>query len=58
MPILISWLNTQNKIGFRSALDVKKARNLVFTWVSGLSWIAFDQILVVIGGLEPPTPAL
>ena len=42
----------------RTALDVKKAVNLVLIGVYGLYWTALELYLVVIGGLEPPTPAL
>ena len=41
-----------------AAMDRKKAGSSIVTWLSGLLWTTRDNELVVIGGLEPPTPAL
>jgi len=39
----------------RTALDVKKAANLVFIGVRGLCWTALDIYLVPAEGIEPST---
>ena len=34
-------------------MDVKKARSLVFTGLSGLLWTALDNLVVEVSGIEP-----
>lgn len=41
----------------RTVTDVRKARTLDLSWVSGLYWIALDVLLVPSTGIEPVSSA-